>query len=173
MKTLTLLRHAKSSWGNPAIEDFDRPLNERGIAAAARMGRELRDLGMTFDRILASPARRVVETIELLAEGYGQTLSPHFDQRLYAASSDLLLDVVRSTDDRVSRLLMVGHNPGLERLAIALTADDKRGDRQRLAMKFPTAAWAEISLPIDHWRDAGSVAATITRFVQPRDLAAE
>ena len=170
MKTLTLLRHAKSEQDSPA-GDFGRSLNDRGRADSRRMGTEIRDLGLSFDLILASPAKRVVETLDALADSHDQKLSPRFDRRLYAATPEMLLDIVRSTEDRVDRLLIVGHNPGLERLAIGMTDGDRGQLRQRLLTKFPTGALAEMSLPIDCWREAGTASASISRFVQPRDLA--
>lgn len=86
MTVLSLLRHAKSSWDDAAASDFDRPLNDRGRKAAERMGRELAQREMRFDHVLASPAARVRETLELLADGYGALPEIHFDQRIYAAS---------------------------------------------------------------------------------------
>src|SRR5436853_5481693 len=104
MKTLTLLRHAKSGWDDPSLSDFARPLNARGRGAARAMGRELRGLGLAWDRILASPAARVTETIDGLVESYGP-LAPIYDARIYLASLETLLELVRATDDGVATLL--------------------------------------------------------------------
>src|SRR3954471_67710 len=98
MKILTLLRHAKSGWEDPTLSDFDRPLNARGRGAARAMGREMRAIGLAWDRIVASPAVRVTETIPALAETYGP-LSVDYDERIYLASLDTLLDIVRTTDE--------------------------------------------------------------------------
>src|SRR5918993_1451085 len=108
MKTLTLLRHAKSSWDNPAASDFDRPLNKRGHRAARAMGHALRDQGLTFDAVLASPAARVVETLAGVEASYGEPLDAEYDRRVYLGSADLLLQLVRLTDDAADRLLLVG-----------------------------------------------------------------
>ena len=116
MKRLTLLRHAKSERDSPTGADFDRTLNDRGRADAGRMGQKMRDLDLTFDLVLASPAQRVVETMEGVAG-----LSPQYDRRIYEASTESLLDIVRSTDDQVGSLLLVGHNPGFEQIAARLT----------------------------------------------------
>lgn len=167
MKTLTLLRHAKSGWEDPALSDFARPLNARGRSAARAMGRELRALGLGWDRILASPAARVTETIEGLAESYGP-LAPVYDERIYLASLDTLLDLVRATDDGCATLLVVGHNPGMERLALLLSRGGLLHDQ--LALKYPTGALAEIAFPIDHWRDIAESGGTLARFLRPRDL---
>lgn len=158
MKTLTLLRHAKAERDPPSGGgDFDRTLNARGRENSARMGKEMRRLGLRFDRVLASPARRVVETVE----GVGER-SPQYDKRIYDASTERLLDVIASIDDGVERLLLVGHNPGFERLAAKLTADE--------IDEFPTAALAEIELPIEHWRDIKDTSGRLVRFLTPKTL---
>ena len=168
MKTLTLLRHAKSTWDDPVARDFDRPLNKRGRRAAQTIGREMRTQGLEFDRVVASPATRVVETLREVAEGYGRSLDPAFDQRIYLASPDALLEIVREMDDVASRLLIVGHNPGLERLAMLLAGDS--GLRAELSEKYPTATLAEIALPVDRWSDVSKGVGTLCRFIRPRDL---
>jgi phosphohistidine phosphatase len=167
MKTLTLLRHAKSGWDDPSLTDFERPLNTRGRTAARAMGREMRALGLGFDRIVASPAARVTETIEELGESYGP-VAPLFDESVYLASIDTLLDIIRATDDAHATLLLVGHNPGMERLALLLS----RGGplHEEIALKYPTGALAEIALPVDHWRDVAESGGTLVRFLRPRDL---
>ena len=168
MKTLTLLRHAKSSWGNSAERDFDRPLNARGREAALAMGREIRALGLAFDRIVASPSARTAETLAVLAEGHGTEFDAENDARVYLASPTTLLQIVREADDAHHRLLIVGHNPGMERLALLLS----RGGalRDRIADKYPTGALAEIALPVARWRDVGEGGGTLARFIRPRDL---
>jgi phosphohistidine phosphatase len=170
MKTLTLLRHAKSSWDGSAASDFGRPLSKRGHKAARTVGRELKNRGIAFDAVVASPAARVVETIEDFAEGYGSPIRPRFDPRLYLASAATLLSVVREADDSTGHLLLIGHNPGLEALALLLTRDDGNGLRRELATKYPTATVAEIALPIDHWTEAEAGQGELARFIRPRDL---
>jgi phosphohistidine phosphatase len=167
MKTLTLLRHAKSGWDDPSLSDFARPLNARGRDAARAMGRELRALGLAWDRVLASPAARVTETIDGLRESYG-AIAPVYDEGIYLASLDALLDIVRATDDACASLLVVGHNPGMERLALLLSRGGPLHDE--VALKYPTGALAEIAFAIDHWRDVGESGGTLARFLRPRDL---
>ena len=167
MKTLTLLRHAKSGWDNPALSDFERPLNARGRSAARAMGRALRALGLGWDHILASPAARVTETILGLEESYGP-LAPVYDEAVYLASPDTLLALIRATDDAHASLLIVGHNPGLERLALLLSRGGPLHDA--LALKYPTGALAEIALPVDHWQGVAESAGTLSRFLRPSDL---
>ena len=169
MKTLTLLRHAKSSWNDPVARDFDRPLNTRGRKAARVIGAEMRALELVFDQVLASPAVRVVETLEEVARGYGAALAPVYDKRIYLASPGALLDLVREVDGAES-LLVVGHNPGMELLALALAGEAAGDCRSELALKYPTAALAEIRLPADSWSDVEEGAGFLARFIRPRDL---
>ncbi|MDR6114217.1 MULTISPECIES: histidine phosphatase family protein [unclassified Sphingomonas] len=168
MKTLTLLRHAKSSWDDPVARDFDRPLNAKGRRAAAMMGRHLKSLGMAFDHILASPAVRVIETLDEVWSGYGRKLAPVWDKALYLASSASLLDQVHALPDACDHVLMVGHNPGLEDLVLDLTRDGEL--RERVEEKYPTATVAQLTLPITRWADAASHSATLIAFIRPRDL---
>lgn len=170
MKILTLLRHAKSSWDDPGTRDFDRPLNKRGRKAARVMGQRMRLLGLAFDAVVASPAARVVETLADVGTGYGAPIRPKLDRRVYLASPAALLDIVHEADDAADRLLLVGHNPGLERLAMLLTGEDDGSLRAELAIKYPTGTLAEISFEADHWRDVAAGAGTLTRFIRPRDL---
>lgn len=170
MKTLTLLRHAKSGWDDPVARDFDRPLNAKGRRAAKAMGRHMRALGLVFDHVVASPAMRVTETIEEVASGYGETIAPAWDRRVYLASSAMLLDVVRETPADAGRLLLVGHNPGLEDLVLLLVPDDGGALRDEVEEKYPTATLAELTFDIDDWADAAPCGAILTRFVRPRDV---
>lgn len=167
MKTLTLLRHAKSGWDDPTLSDFERPLNARGRGAARTMGRRLRALGLAWDRIVASPAARVTETIDGLVESYGP-VAPVYDEAVYLASLDTLLAIVRATDDSCDTLLVVGHNPGMERLALLLSRGGPLHDE--IALKYPTGALAEIAFPVAHWRDVAESGGTLARFLRPRDL---
>jgi phosphohistidine phosphatase len=169
MKSLTLLRHAKSASGDPTLGDFDRPLDGRGQLAARAIGRAMRMQGLRFDRALASPAARIRETIENVAKSYG-TIDTRFDERIYLASPDTLIQLVRDTPDAVDSLLIVGHSPGLPMLAHRLTRDDAGGLRARLGEKYPTATLAEIALPIGHWRDVADGIGSVERFIRPRDL---
>ena len=168
MKILTLLRHAKSGWDDPVKRDFDRPLNPRGRRAARTVGREMRALGLGFDRVLASPARRVVETIEEVALAFGP-LAPDYDERIYLAPTATLMEIIHEIPDEADRLLLVGHNPGLEELALLLAGPDGPL-RSEVAIKYPTGTIAEIAFAADHWADVGKGDGRIVRFIRPRDL---
>ena len=169
MKSLTLLRHAKSGWDDPVTRDFDRPLNPRGRRAARTVGAEMKAQGLVFDLVLASPARRVTETVEEVAAGYG-AIAARYDERLYLASAATLLDIVRHAPESVERLLLVGHNPGMEELALRLAR--RHGERLRgeVETKYPTGTLAEIELPAGRWAEVGEGAGRILRFIRPRDL---
>ena len=170
MKTLTLLRHAKSGWDDTVPRDFDRPLNGKGRRAAATVGRHLKREGIAFDHVIASPALRVQQTLDEVRDGYGGDMVPAWDRRVYLASAETLLDVVRELPDAIGRVLLVGHNPGLEDLVLLMVPDASAGLRDSVEEKYPTASVAELSLPVDRWADATPGAATLARFVRPRDL---
>lgn len=168
MKTLTLLRHAKSDWDDPDQRDFDRALNDRGKRAAETVGRHLADEGWTFDAVIASPAERVRETLDQLSLGYGRRLEAEWERRVYLASAATLMDVVGEADDAVGSLLLAGHNPGLEDLVLALAADgDAVGDVEE---KYPTASVARLTLSIDRWTHATEGCGRLDHFIRPRDL---
>jgi phosphohistidine phosphatase len=171
VKRLALLRHAKSSWGDDQLDDFDRPLNDRGWTAARRLGREIKQRGLRFDFGLASPAARVRETIDGLVEGCGELPFPlRFEPRIYEATAETLLDLVRALPDDVGSALLVGHNPGLERLLAELTRDDTHGLRGKVAHKYPTAALARIELPAKHWAKIEPGSGTVAELILPREL---
>jgi phosphohistidine phosphatase len=170
LKTLTLLRHAKSGWDDGVQRDFDRPLNPKGRRAAVTVGRHLRREGLAFDHILASPALRVQQTLEEVAGGYGRTLAPAWDRRIYLASAATLLELARELPDAVGTALLVGHNPGLEDLVLLLVPDAEAGLRDAVEEKYPTASVAELHFAVDRWADLAEGGATLARFVRPRDL---
>lgn len=165
MKTLGLLRHAKSDWGQSDKRDFDRGLNARGRRGAALMGAHVRRHGVTWDRLIASPAKRVRLTLESAAIG----LAPEWEERLYLAPTDTILDVLRAaTGDAV---LIAGHNPGLGDLILELVAPRRENALfDEAKVKFPTAAFAVLELPIDHWTDLRPECGALVHFKRPRDL---
>tara|TARA_R110002049_G_scaffold242831_2_gene416634 strand:- start:94 stop:636 length:543 start_codon:yes stop_codon:yes gene_type:complete len=171
MKKLTLLRHAKSSWDDPVDRDFDRPLNTKGKRAAAVMGSFIKRKGLRFDQILASPAVRVIETLENVEEASGLVMEPTWDRKIYLASSATLLDVLRGAEAEADHVLMVGHNPGLEDLIFDLVPDDGTSPaRQEVETKYPTATLAEMTLTIDSWDQITENCAKLDRLTRPRDL---
>jgi len=170
MKILTLLRHAKSSWDAPAARDFDRPLNKRGHKAALAIGRALKQRGLHFDAVLASPAVRVAETVRDMGDGYGHSFDATEEADLYLASPTALLDRIQHVDDGVERLLLVGHNPGLEQLTLLLAGSGEDGLIAAVTEKYPTAAVAVIHFGVDRWADVKEGSGALTAFIRPRDL---
>jgi phosphohistidine phosphatase len=170
LKKLILLRHAKSDWNDPVPRDFDRPLNGKGRRAARAVGQHAREIGITFDRIVASPAVRVIETLDEFASGYGKMPERSFDRRIYLASAQTLLEVIQDADDQARAVLLVGHNPGLEDLVFLLVPEGEDEAREQVEEKYPTASIAEITLAVDHWADADIGSGTLDRFTRPRDL---
>ena len=169
MKRLALLRHAKSSWDQSDLDDFQRPLNGRGRKAARRMGREMKQLGTAFDLVLASPATRVRETIEGVAEEYpGFDSNVRFEESIYLADSSALIDLARSFPDEIETALIIGHNPGLERLVLQLAKDSER--RRRVAEGYPTAALAIIEFDLDRWKSVGPSSGDLVELILPREL---
>lgn len=164
MKTLLLLRHAKSSWGDADLADFDRPLNNRGRRDAPRMGQLLARHDLTPDLIVTSAARRAATTAELVALAAEYAGDIQYTNELYLADPDTFLEVARETDDDVARLMLVGHNPGIEELVSALAGRDEG---------MPTAALACFRLTIDHWRDlTDETTAELLHLWRPKELQA-
>jgi phosphohistidine phosphatase len=171
MKILGLFRHAKSDWQDPRARDFDRPLNDRGRRGAEVMGRHIRDHGAQWDRIIASPAIRCAETIEIACEAAGRPLAVNWDRRIYLASSATLADLLRETEGDPGSVLMVGHNPGLEDLIFDLVPDDGTSPlRDVVEMKFPTASYAVLELDIARWSEMTDKCARLVHLTRPRDL---
>lgn len=155
MKKLTLFRHAKSERDSTTGRDFDRRLNERGEQNAVRMGEEIRAMALDYDLILSSPAARAAQTAELAG------LAPRFDERIYDAGTEQLLAIVRQAEGSLESLMMVGHNPGFERLASRLVGQE---------IEMPTGSLLEIGLPVDDWRDVQPATGRLTRFLKPKEL---
>jgi phosphohistidine phosphatase len=174
MKILGLFRHAKSDWHDAKARDFDRPLNARGRKGARIMGRAIVKYGQQWDRIIASPAVRSAETIEIASGGAPGLLPINWDRRVYLASSATLLDVLRELDAGIGAALLVGHNPGLEDVIFDLVPDDGTSPlRDEIEEKFPTAAFAVLELDIDDWADLAEGQARFVHLTRPRDLDAE
>lgn len=163
MKTLLVLRHAKSSWNESGLADHDRPLNERGERDAPRMGDLVRERRLTPDVIISSDAVRARMTAEAVAEAARYPGEIRLEPLLYGAAPDDILVVLRAAPElNTATVMIVGHNPGLEALVGQLT-----GEPQDL----PTAALARIDLPIDRWRDLDeSTRGTLVDLWRPKEL---
>ena len=162
MKTLLVLRHAKSSWKRPDLADHDRPLNKRGKQDAPRMGKLIRHQKLKPDLIISSTAKRARRTADEVADWCAYDGAVHLERRLYLADPRTMIDVVRRLAAGAKRVLIVGHNPGLEELIVRLTGR---------AELFPTAALAQIDLPIDDWKELRStVKGRLINLWRPKEL---
>ena len=170
MKRLILLRHAKSSWDQPGLDDFQRPLAPRGRRAAPVMARHLAEAVGLPDHVLCSPAARAAETWELVAGEWGAEPSSEFERAIYMAAPSTLLRLAQHQSDGYRSLMLVGHNPGMEELAGRLCRPGDTLAHRRLREKYPTAGLAVIDFAVDSWSDVDWGAGTLTDFVRPKDL---
>lgn len=161
MKTLLLLRHAKSSRDDPTLRDFDRPLNDRGKSDARLIGHYLRKKKIVVNAIVSSPAKRARRTAEIIVQTAGLTNEIGFDERIYEAGPQQLLRVVSEIESPHDSALLVGHNPGFEDLLTSLT--DRTG-------RMPTASLAAIELDINNWSDIAPRCGELSWFITPKDL---
>jgi phosphohistidine phosphatase len=162
MRELLLMRHAKSSWDEPALRDHDRPLNRRGQLDAARIGRLLRDEGIAPDVVAFSTAERASQTVELLIDGLDEAVDARVVPELYLASPQDCVQVASSIPSECQRLLIVAHNPGLEELVASLSGRAER---------FPTAALARFEVDLDDWGTLSlSTPARMTALWRPKEL---
>jgi phosphohistidine phosphatase len=173
MKTVYLLRHAKSDWGDPGVKDHDRPLNERGREAAPRIGAYIKSKRYKPDAILCSTARRTVETCDLIKDAAGGA-KVNYEETLYLAEARHLIERLKWLDNDLKSAMFIGHNPGMEQLANMLprapeTAAAEKLHR-RMREKFSTCALAVIKLPVKAWREVKPGIGTLADFVRPRDL---
>lgn len=158
MKTLLILRHAKSSWKDSSLADHDRPLNKRGRRAAELMGRLIQRKKLRPDLILSSTATRARETAEIAISMIHPPAEVRYDERLYLAGVPELLTVVGKIEAARNLALLIGHNPGLEELVYRLTEEVRT---------MPTAALAKIALPIDSWSEVAEQRGTLEWLVKP------
>ena len=161
MKTLFLMRHAKSSWNNANLADFDRPLNPRGERTAPFMGNFMRDQGFDPSIIISSPAARAEQTTRLAVEMAKFNCEVRTDERIYEASARTLLQVIAEIGNAFETALLVGHNPGMEDLIRLLTGEIE---------PMPTAALAAIDLDIADWNEAADGCGRLRGVFRPKEL---
>jgi phosphohistidine phosphatase len=167
MKRLYLLRHAKSSWDDPTLADQDRPLAPRGRKAAKVMARHLRRNGISPELVLCSPSRRTRQTLKRIAPHLGKNAKVQIEPELYAASAATLLGKLQEVPDEVDSVMLIGHNPGIQDLALSLARTGSENAKVR--SKFPTAALATLELNAT-WRELGPGSAELVSFAKPKDL---
>ena len=161
MKRLFILRHAKSSWDDASLADYDRPLNERGMENAPFIGRVMKDRGLVPDTVISSPANRARTTAKLAAEAAGIRSAIMFDERIYEASPQTIVKVLSELDSNANSAMVVGHNPGMEGLIRFLTGE---------ITAMPTAALAVIDLDIENWSDVGHNSGTLVEVLRPKEV---
>lgn len=172
MRELLLLRHAKSAWDRPGLDDHERDLAPRGRKAARRMGELVAERGLVPDLVLCSTARRAVRTLEILLEALPAPPPVERREELYLASERALLELVRAQDERVRRLMLVGHDPGFHRLALLLVgAGDPAAIASGLLVKFPTGALCRLGFAVERWAEVAPGGARLLGFFKPRELA--
>lgn len=170
MKTLYLLRHAKSSWKDDLVADIDRPLNKRGRQAAKAMRAHFAERRILPEQILCSPARRTRDTLTLVQEAFAAAVPVRFEKGIYMAEPQALLRRLRRLSDSLATVMVIGHNPGLELLALMLSEGDDSDHRRDVAVKFPTCALAVLGCAVDHWSQLTPGSARLDAFVHARDL---
>ena len=164
MRTLYLLRHAKSSWKHASLSDFDRPLKDRGRKAAKRIGKYLGREKLSDPLVLCSPAVRTRETADLVLKHSDLRVEVRFDERIYEASLRDLLQVIADIPDDRQVAILIGHNPGFEELLAYLTGEGRR---------MPTCALAKIKFEVESWKDIKEDQGTLEWFVTPKQLEEE
>lgn len=173
MKIILLLRHAKSAWGQPGLDDHERPLNRRGARAAEAMAEHIVHNAPRPDLILCSTAVRTRQTLAPLVHRLTNPVPPiALEKGLYLASEPALLVRLRAVPDAVRTVLLIGHNEGLGELAEALAGTGDPAALDRLHEKFPTGALATIEVPEQSWRELAPGEGDLMAFVRPRDLEA-
>ena len=168
MHSLYLLRHAKSSWSDPALPDRERPLAPRGRRDAKRIAEHLVRLGIEPDLVLCSSAVRTRETLELVRPALGATTTVVVEDELYAATADTLLERLRAVPDGAASVLLIGHNPGLQDLALLLASAGE--ELSLLEAKFPTAALAALTVSKAGWSELSRGDAVLVDFLTPKQL---
>lgn len=169
MRQLLLLRHAKSSWDDPGLSDHSRPLNQRGQISAGAMRQAMLGLALAPDVVLVSSSRRTLQTLEAL-EPWEETPIVEPMDALYLATAPQLLQVLNKVAETARSVLLIGHNPGLQELALLLAGSARDpADARRLAEGYPTSALAEFTVP-GSWRSLSQGGARLHRFLAPRDL---
>ena len=166
---LWLLRHAKSSWDDPDMEDVDRPLAPRGARAADRMRQYFDAEEIRPELVLCSSALRTRETLGRILPGLGSQMTVRIEPSLYSFEADQLLDRLREVPGDVGSVMLIGHNPAMQELGSALAAEGDRLDELRKG--FPTAALAELDVPVGSWEELMPGSGRLERFVLPRELA--
>jgi phosphohistidine phosphatase len=170
MLTLSLLRHAKSSWSNPALPDRERPLATRGVTDAPLMGKAMAERGIDPELVLCSSARRTRDTLELVMPELRVEPKVVYVDALYHASPEEMLEMLHGIQPGANRVMLVGHNPEIQAFALDLVGSGPKHFRDRLSTKYPTAGLAVINFVSGLWKSISVNSGTLNLFLSPRDL---
>jgi phosphohistidine phosphatase len=170
MKTLILLRHAKSSWKDEALADINRPLSKRGLQDGKVIARYLAENGIAPEQILCSPAQRTKATLELLQPAFAASRPIRYEKGIYMAEAPVLLRRLRRLADSLMSVMVIGHNPGLQALALLLTEGHEDPLRSDLSLKYPTGSLAVIACAAEHWPELKPGCGHLSAFIRPKDL---
>jgi phosphohistidine phosphatase len=169
MKTLVLMRHAKSAWDNADLPDIERPLSPRGQKAAPLVGERLKKAGYHPDVILCSTARRTRETLDLITLSLPKKAKVQYLKELYMAVPREMLNLIAKTPDSAQTVMLVGHNPGIGSLAGWLAGEGDSELLSKIRRKFPTAAAAVITFDVTRWSEVAGEGGVLAAFLRPRD----
>ena len=161
MKNLFLLRHAKSSWDNAALVDFDRPLSKRGISNAILLSKYIQKNSISFDLVLSSPSERTLSTLDLVLSSFDPIPTTTFKESIYHASASSLSQLIKEQDDEINNLLIIGHNPGLHILTETLTNES--------IVKFTTCTFVKIT-NFNQWKDLDAGILNLELLITPKEL---
>lgn len=173
MLTLFLLRHAKSSWRDDSLSDFDRPLAGRGLKAAPMIGAHMAECGFAPQKVLCSSSQRTRETLGLVLPRLAGACEITLTREVYEADddTDLMTLIAREEADTIQRLMLIGHNPAMQDLALSLTGQGAPEDRAAIAEKFPTAALAVLTFDAaEGWGGIAPGTGLLTHFIRPKEL---
>jgi len=170
MLTLCLLRHAKSSWSNPSLPDRERPLATRGVTDAPLMGKAMADRGIDPELVLCSSARRTRDTLALVLPELRVEPKVVYEDALYHSSPETMLEIIHAIQPGSNRVMLVGHNPEIQSLALDLVGAGAKHFRDRLRTKYSTAGLAVINFPSGLWKSVTVNSGTLNLFLSPRDL---
>jgi len=170
LKTVYLLRHAKSSWDQPNLDDYQRPLAPRGLKAAPRLGRYMAKEQLIPQRVLCSGARRAQESWELVSDALDVTVPVTILPEIYHGSTGTLKGLIQKLPDTENSVLLVGHNPTFHHLALSLAGSGEETALQRLHFKYPTGALAILDFSVQLWREVREGSGHLRDFIRPKGL---
>ena len=170
MKTIFLLRHAKSSWDDVSLDDFDRPLSPRGIKSCKKIGKYLKKNRLIPDIVYCSSAMRAKQTWELFNRIVDKKENILYEDSLYMSDFSNFINIIKKTKNNFKNLMFVSHNPGIENLALELSKDKSNEIYEKINIKFPTGALIIIKFDLNNWSKVDCKKGKLYEFVKPKEL---